>query len=175
MATFKDRSGTIWDLEITAQAIKRVLSLTGLNLFTLVETEDANGNKRNPIEDWAKLIDDPVKVCDVAYAIIKPQADAKGLTDEQFGELLGGDVLVSCGEALEGSLRDFFSARHPEFARMLKKMGEVDRRQKAELSQRITDQILGSDVMLKKAHARLDDLLSEMGIDSSISGPVNSE
>lgn len=174
MATFKDRSGNIWDLEITAQSIKRVLSLTGLNLFTLIETEDASGKKRNPIEDWAKLIDDPVQVCDVAYAIAKPQADSKGLTDEQFGELLGGEILVACGAALEGSLRDFFSARHPEFARMLERMGQVDKQQKAELSRRITDQILGSDVMLKKAHARLDDLLSEMGIDSSTSGPVNS-
>lgn len=173
MASFKDKLGAEWNITLTVGALRRVLDMVDVDLARLVETVDANGNKRNPIQEWATLINDPIRVCDVLWAVVSPVAAARQITDEQFGELLEGQTLANATEALEQSLRDFFSALHPEFADMLRKMARFNRQGVAELSRRISDQLLGEDGMLKQAHARLDELLSATLTGNSGSGAAN--
>ena len=45
------------------------------------------------------------------YCLIKPQADKLGVTDEQFGQSLGGDAVLAAQTAFYEELVDFFQKR----------------------------------------------------------------
>jgi hypothetical protein len=59
-----------------------------------------------------KLIDsltsDPVMLVDVLYALCKPDADAAGVSDVQFGEAMAGDAIDLATTAMLEELADFF-------------------------------------------------------------------
>lgn len=97
MKTFKDTVGRIWSLNLSVDAVKRVRSLANVNLLEAIE---------------GKLIDrlgnDPVLLCDVLYALVKPDADAQNVTDVEFGRALGGDAIECATNALLEELVDFF-------------------------------------------------------------------
>ena len=96
MKVFKDNAGREWTVEINVAALKRVKSLTGVDLLgvldgTLIE----------------RLIRDPVLLCDAVYAICKPQADERSVTDEDFGRAMAGDAIEHATEALLEELVSF--------------------------------------------------------------------
>jgi hypothetical protein len=97
MRTFKDNAGRTWTISLTVAAVKRVRDLARLDLLDL-----ANGRV---IE---RLVADPVALCDALYAACKPQADAEGVTDEQFGEAMAGDAIEHASKALVEELVQFF-------------------------------------------------------------------
>jgi len=103
MAQFKDGKGTTWDLQITVEAIKRVKSALGIDL--------GNIHQGDPPQS-ARLDTDVVLLIDVIYVILRPQADAKGVSDVEFGESLGGDAAFAAREAFWRSLIDFFQRLH---------------------------------------------------------------
>ena len=84
MRTFKDNAGRQWSVEINVAVLKRVRGLTGTDLMQVIEG--------TLIE---KLIRDPVLLCDVVYAICKPEADARtpAVSDEEFGMAMAGDAI----------------------------------------------------------------------------------
>jgi hypothetical protein len=90
--------------------MKRVKQLTGVLLTSLVE------DKLLPL---AELIGDPVRLVDTLYAIVQPQADAAGVTDEQFGRSLGGDSLEQAANAFVEGLLDFFPSRQRDLLKQL--------------------------------------------------------
>ena len=57
---------------------------------------------------FLKASTDPVMLADIIYAICKPQADEKNITDEQFGGLLNGNAIAEATEAFIEELIDFF-------------------------------------------------------------------
>jgi hypothetical protein len=63
MHQFTDRSGRRWLIQIDVSTIKRVRSLTGVNLLDIVAGE--------LIE---RLSNDPLLLADVLYAVVQPQA-----------------------------------------------------------------------------------------------------
>jgi hypothetical protein len=96
MKVFKDNAGREWTVEINVAALKRVKSLTEVDLLgvldgTLVE----------------RLIRDPVLLCDSVYAICKPQADERSVTDEDFGRAMAGDAIEHATAALLEELVSF--------------------------------------------------------------------
>jgi len=93
---FNDTQGREWTIELHTTAIKRVRSLTGVDLLA----DDGAGVV-------AKLIRDPVLLCDVVYAAVKPQADERGVSDEDFGRAMHGDPIGSATEALVDELVSF--------------------------------------------------------------------
>ena len=97
MKTFKDNAGRPWTLAVNVAAIKRVKSLLDVNLMQAVEGDLLE-----------KLSTDPVLLCDVVYAVCKPEAQAQGITDEQFGEAMAGDAIEAATTALLEELIDFF-------------------------------------------------------------------
>ena len=99
MHTFTDTAGRVWSMAISTHTIKRVRTLLSVDLMEFVEGEL-----------MAKLMGDVVLFVDVLYACCKPEADARGVTDEQFGQAMSGDVLLQAEEALAESL---FSISHP--------------------------------------------------------------
>jgi hypothetical protein len=97
MKTFTDNAGRTWTLVINVDAIRRVRSLAGVNLMDAVDG--------NLIE---RLVADPVLLCDVIYAVAKPEADANKVTDEEFGRSMAGDAIDHATTALLEELVDFF-------------------------------------------------------------------
>ena len=97
MKTFNDNAGRTWTVTINVDAIKRVKSLLSVNLLEAVEGKLLE-----------RLVSDPVLLCDVIYAVCKPEADAKGVSDEDFGRSMAGDAIDLATTALLEELCDFF-------------------------------------------------------------------
>ncbi|MFH1022129.1 MAG: hypothetical protein V1809_01930 [Planctomycetota bacterium] len=97
MKTFKDNAGRTWAVAVDISAVKRVRSLLDVNLLDVLDGR--------LIE---RLAGDPVLLCDVIFALVKPEADAKGITDEDFGRAMAGDVVEQATTAFLEALTDFF-------------------------------------------------------------------
>ncbi len=91
MRQFKDNAGRTWTVDINVATLKRVRGLTGVDLMQVIEG--------TLIE---KFIRDPVLLCDVVYAVCKPEADAAKVSDEEFGKAMAGDAI----EAATGAVLD---------------------------------------------------------------------
>ena len=76
MKTFADNAGRTWAIAVNVTAIKRVKDLLQVNLLEIAD------QKGKLLE---RLIDDPCLLCDILYSLVKPEADAKGISDEEFG------------------------------------------------------------------------------------------
>jgi hypothetical protein len=103
MHAFSDTTGRQWDLSLTIGAAKRVKGLLNVDLLDL-----AGGNP--PL--ITRLHTDAMLLVDVIFALLKPQADAAGITAEQFGEALGGDAAWNAYQAFAAELEDFFRQFH---------------------------------------------------------------
>jgi len=99
MTTFRDTAGRTWQISLTIDALKRVKSLLQIDL-----TEPLQGEP--PL--MTRLAIDVLLLCDVLFALIKPQADAAGVSDEVFGASLGGEAILAAQEALTQEWLDFF-------------------------------------------------------------------
>jgi hypothetical protein len=103
MKTFQDTAGRTWTLAINVDAIKRVRDLLGIALNKIGE------NNFKPLDD---ILSDPVTLVDVVFCLCKPDADAKGVSDSDFGKAMSGDAIFAAADAFVEELADFFpSAR----------------------------------------------------------------
>ena len=98
MRQFKDNAGRTWSVDINVATLKRVRGLTGVDLMQVIEG--------TLIE---KLIRDPVLLCDVVYAVCKPEADAATprVSDEEFGKAMAGDAIEAATTAVLEELVGF--------------------------------------------------------------------
>lgn len=99
MQTFVDTENRTWVISLTIDAIKRVRGLLDVDLLGL-ELGDP------PV--LTRLGTDVSLLCDVIYVLIKPQADKLGVTDEQFGAALGGEVILAAQTVFYAELINFF-------------------------------------------------------------------
>ena len=102
MKVFKDKESREWEINLTIGAVKRVRDLVGVNLFELEEGDP-------PL--LTRLSIDEILICDILYCLCKLQADRRGISDEQFGELLTGDVIMAGMDAFYAEMVDFFRVR----------------------------------------------------------------
>ena len=103
MQTFTDNAARTWTVCVNVDAIKRVRALLDINLLDILD----DGCKM-----LAQLHDDPILLVDVLYCVCKPEADAKKITDAEYGSGMSGDALLHANQALLEGLSDFFpSAR----------------------------------------------------------------
>jgi hypothetical protein len=116
MRTFNDNAARSWTVQINVDAIKRVRDLVKVNLLEVVEGK--------LIE---QLVSDPILLCDVIYAVCKPEADAKSITDVDFGKAMAGDAIDAATSALLEDLVDFFpQARRKVLAKALGKLRQLE-------------------------------------------------
>lgn len=94
--SFADRTGAVWNLDITVAALKRVRALTGFDLGSALTAEGLS-----------VLLGDIATAVDVIFALVKPEADERGTTDEAFGAALAGDTLDGALRALVRALVSF--------------------------------------------------------------------
>lgn len=106
MHQFKDSSSTprLWTVAINVGTVKRVKGL--LPEIDLLEVSSQKSKDDPPL--IVSLATDVILLCDVLYAICKPEADAREISDAQFGEAMGGDALADGQRALMEELTDFF-------------------------------------------------------------------
>lgn len=97
MKKFIDAQGRYWVVDINVATIKRVKAVAGLNLLEVVDGELVE-----------QLSSDPILLCDVLYAVCKPQADREEISDEDFGTGLAGDAISEATKALIEALVEFF-------------------------------------------------------------------
>lgn len=111
MRSFTDTTGRQWAIDLNIGAIKRVKSLVGVDLLE--------------IQDGQLLVDlanDPMKMADILYAVVYPQATAKDVSDEAFGSALGGDAMRLGIDAFVEELIDFFQKLRPAVGQVLNKL-----------------------------------------------------
>ncbi len=140
MTTFNDTQGRTWTVTINVDAIRRVRSLLNVNLLDAVDG--------NLLE---QLVVDPVLLCDILFALVQPEAQAKNVSDEDFGRALGGDALDQATTALLEGLADFFpSGKRAVFRKALAKLKQLEalalettskRLESDELEQRMREQL----------------------------------
>ncbi len=146
MKTFKDNAGRSWTVAVNVAAIKRIKTLLDVNLMEAVEGDLLE-----------QLSTDPVLLCDVIYAICKPEADAQNITDEQFGSAMAGDVIEQATAALLEDLVDFFPlAKRRVLHKALAKLRAVEAK------------------AVEYATAKLDDPALDKQIDAALSDITDS-
>ncbi|MEQ8790088.1 MAG: hypothetical protein RIC55_27575 [Pirellulaceae bacterium] len=142
MKTFNDNAGRTWTVAINVECIKRVKTLLSVNLLDAIEGK--------LIEQF---VSDPVLLCDVVYAICKPEADTKEISDEDFGRAMAGDAIDNATTALLEELVDFFpSGKRQVLAKALAKLQTFQTKAVETASKRLDD---------PKLDQQLEALLSE--------------
>ena len=142
MKTFTDNAGRTWTVALNVTTLKRVKSLCGVDLLDAVN----DGGKL-----LERLTGDPVLLCDVIFSLCKEQADAKSITDVDFGCAMAGDPIEAATTALLEELVDFFPRGKREvLRRALQKMHQYEEK------------------FLKAAHLKLDDPKMDEAVDKAI-------
>ena len=161
MKTFTDNAGRVWTVQVNVDAIKRVRDLAQVNLLEVVEGKLLE-----------RLISDPILLCDVIYCLCKPEADAKSISDVEFGRAMAGDAIDGATTALLEELVDFFpQAKRRVLAKALAKLQKLQTAALAAVETR-----LDSPELEKQMAARLAQLESSSGSapESSASTPAAS-
>lgn len=96
MKRFKDQAGRDWDVVVNVGVAKRVRDLTKVDIFNLFNDEAG------------RVFSDPCLLVDVLYVVLSEQCRKAGVSDEQFGLSLYGDVLETAATALLEEVADFF-------------------------------------------------------------------
>lgn len=113
MRRFKDIKGREWELVVTVRTEKRVRALTKISLFRIHEG----------LGDTIEAVLE--KAVDILFAAIEPQAKAIGVTDEDFGSSLNGELLRGAWDSLLDEIYDFFLHWNPPLASTLRKAREL--------------------------------------------------
>ena len=155
MKTFKDNADRTWTVTVNVDAIKRVRSLLDIDLMQAVEGK--------LIE---RLIGDPVLLCDIIYCVCKEDADAKGITDEEFGRAMAGDAIELATTAMLEELVDFFpQGKRQLLTKALAKMETLQETMLTVVSERLDSPELDAELLAE---------LRKLG-DSSGDSPASSD
>lgn len=113
--TFKDTEGRTWDCAIDYAAAKRVRGGMDVNLLDGKEALEA-------------LVDDVMMLVDVIYVVVQPQAEQRGVSDEQFGAALDGDTIDAATSAfLEAFVNFSQPAKRPAMRQLIQKLDQLER------------------------------------------------
>lgn len=159
MKTFADNAGRTWTVAVNVDAIKRVRDLAQVNLLEVIEGKLLE-----------RLIGDPVLLCDVIYCVCKPEADAKSISDEDFGRAMAGDAIDGATSALLEDLVDFFpQGRRRVLSKALAKLRKLETAALSAVELR-----LDSPELEKRLAAQLAELAQEPPGTSSGNAPESS-
>ncbi len=111
MTSFEDIQKRIWIVNITVSALKRVKAMTGIDLGNIANLTDGTLAE--------KIGSDPVLLSELLYAVVKPEADSRKVSQEDFCDAFSGDVIEKASFALFEGLADFFPRQQGDFLRKL--------------------------------------------------------
>jgi hypothetical protein len=87
---FTDRKGREWKLEANFASYGRVRDATGVKLYDI-----ATENRESLVQ-----LADALTLGKVLWAMVEPQAEAKGITPEDFAESFDGEIVDAAYHAL---------------------------------------------------------------------------
>ena len=155
MKSFTDNTGRTWTLAVTVGTIKRVRALCDVDLANIINI-DGTTPKVDLLE---RLGRDPVLLVDVLCAAVKPEADAKGVTDQEFGQAMAGDAIEMATTALLDEVIDFFpETKRKVFRKILDATRRFETKGKAALQALLDDPALDG-----KIDAALAQLMTSSG------------
>jgi len=165
MHEFADVKGEKWEVRITAGTIKRVSDLMdGVDL----------GQPLVGDPPFLTRFDTEIPFkANVLYAVLRPQCEARDITDEQFAELLEGEVLYEASVAFWEELADFFqSLQRTEVVKAIRRQMEIVRRGVEMMTEKIEGPAFDGAITrkLKEVSDQIDAELAELG-DSAVSTP----
>ena len=132
MRTFKDTAARTWSLSLNISVAKRLRDELEIDLFD-----------ENVGETIARLSGDPVLLADVLFLMVKDEADAKNITDEDFGSALGGDTITTATDSFLEELIDFYPEKKRAILQgLLSKINQAEERLMTE-----TIEMIDSDSM----------------------------
>jgi len=171
MKTFTDNAGRDWVIEINVASLKRVKGLTGTDLIGLAVSMDTSVAER--------LASDPILLCDVLYAVCKPQADERGVSDEEFGRAMAGDAIESATVALLEDIVGFCPSPRDRAAlgRVLTAMRDARDKARDLVDQNLDRMIEGGEIdrIVTDAMMEAEQVLEQMTSGgSSTSAPASS-
>lgn len=149
MKTFKDSKERVWTIAINNGSINRARDLVKVDLYKAVEGKIIG-----------ELLEDTELLINLIYALCKPEAEAKGVSDVQFGEGLVGDPIDDATTALLEDLIGFFpKARRGLLEKALQKIQAIEK------------------MAVAKAHERLDSPELEQQLQAIVAGgtPTNGQ
>jgi hypothetical protein len=116
-----------------------------------------------------KLIRDPVLLCDVIYAVCKPQADEQNISDEDFGRAMAGDAIEHATTALLEELVGFSPnpRDRANLGRVLQTTARVMDR-----ARDLVEARLNSGVIERAAEAEIEKLNAQLTTANDSSGSV---
>jgi len=163
MKSFTDNTGRTWTLSVTVGTIKRVRALCDVDLANIISI-DAGSTPR--VDLLERLGRDPVLLVDVLYAVVKPEADAKDISDEEFGRAMAGDAIEIATTALLDEIIDFFpETKRKVFRKILDATRRFESKGKAALQQLLDDPALDG---------KIDNALEQL-MNSSTTSPESQE
>lgn len=95
--TFKDHKNREWNCAITVGAVKRIRDATKINLCDAIDGKLL-----------IELGNDTLKFVEILYHLLKPQAEAAKVDDDELAESLWGDTLNAAYESFVEGLISFF-------------------------------------------------------------------
>lgn len=114
--SFTDTAGRDWHVAINVAAVKAVRDEADVDLLSVGEGDLL-----------ARLSTDAVLLAAVLFVVCRRQADDRGVTAEDFGRALAGDVIADATEAFLRELAAFFPHRRRLLLEAaLDKAAEVD-------------------------------------------------
>ncbi len=122
MSTFKDDKGRDWRVRVDVTTIRNVRE---------IKTADGEiidlGSLARVADTFIKMADDPCLLANVLYVLCEKQAAELGVSDEDFGRLMAGDVIEHAATAMEEAVTDFFpQQKRSLLQRLRKKVVEVE-------------------------------------------------
>jgi len=147
MAAFTDVQGRAWEVAVNYGAMRRVRESLSVNLMEVVGGELLQ-----------RITSDPVLLIDILYWVLKPQADERNISINDFAEIFDGDTVYNASMALRDSIINFFPK---------------DKRAAAKRMVERVDRI--ADEMWQKMERELDDQFPTDAGMPSITPPESSE
>lgn len=101
MAKFKDDTGVDWVVDLNVTEVKRVRELAGVDLL------DIDGGKV-----FQNVLTDPMYLASTMFVLCESQCAERGMSADDFGRIMKGDVWDRAAEALIQAIVDF--SRNPK-------------------------------------------------------------
>lgn len=99
MATFKDTEGREWEICVSQATVKRFRSLKNIDLLDILTDEET---------PFSRMLVDTSQLVDVLWLLIEKQAAAKNVSQDEFDEVMLGEVVEKAEFVLLESISDFY-------------------------------------------------------------------
>jgi len=134
MGTFRDCKGDTWEIVVDIPTVKRVRSLAGVDLLNVA----INAKQASVYASMS----DPVTFAEIVYAICKPEATQRGLSDEDFARRLDIDV-EELAELILREIAGFFQRRNQgKAADLVLWQVEKSKQAAAKMQQQLTPEVM---------------------------------